>query len=640
MSATAIVVLAAVLLVWTEIEAWGRQREMERLLVAEGGVLVEALVHAVEHGLVMGREVEELASARLLDVALLLDRLDATGALDQEWLDALVERLGLHHVLLLDGSRRRVLEAVADGDDAPHDIPYLPSLEPLLAGRADELVLGTRRAPRGDRIWYAVAVRRSAGGALLVVMDAEAMLAFERRIEPTDLIRMVANADGIAYAVIEDAAGNEVAGAGPRAAPDGDEVLELVRPIPLRGGRPGRLRVGLEAEALRSAAAAGRRRAAAAAAVAFAMAIFAAGIVALRRRAAILRGETARARSLTDAVLEGISDAVIVLDRRGIVRLANPAACALFGRAEEEFVGRDCRDAGCSAVAEMLAPDAPPRELDVETPGSAPLRVLAAASPVLDADGSVAGSAILLRDLTMLHRLEREARRTESLASFGRLAASVAHEVRNPLNAIAVGVQRLEREFAPPGGREEDHRRLSGLLRSEIERLDGIVGRFLGLARPPRVEPRPGDLAAQVREAAALVAGSLPAGIRLRVDADGEVPSIFDPEAVRQVLLNLARNAVEALGESGTVSLACRAEGGQARIEVADDGPGIPEADLDNVFEFGFSTKPAGNGLGLPIVHRLIAEMGGTVTIRTAPGEGTTLIVTLPSAEGATARRA
>ena len=76
MSATAIVVLAAVLLVWTEIEAWGRQREMERLLVAEGGVLVEALVHAVEHGLVMGREVEELASARLLDVALLLDRLE------------------------------------------------------------------------------------------------------------------------------------------------------------------------------------------------------------------------------------------------------------------------------------------------------------------------------------------------------------------------------------------------------------------------------------------------------------------------------------------------------------------------------------------------------------------------------------
>lgn len=641
MSITAVVVLAAVLLVWTEIEAWGRQNEMERLVVSEGGALVEALVHAVEHALVMGREVEELASARLLDVALLLDRLHAAGALDRRALDDLVERLGLHHVLLFDGSRRRVLESVADdGTGSSHAIPYLPSLGPLFDGRADELILGTREFPQEGRIWYAVAVRTSAGGALLVVMDAEAMLAFERRIGPADLIRIVAHAQGIAYAVIEDAAGNEVAGAGPRGAPGGDEVLEIERPLLLRGGRTGRLRVGLEANTLRAAAAAGRRRAAAAAAVALAMATFAVGVVLLRRHAAALRGETARARSLTDAVLEGISDAVIVLDRQGIVRLANPAACGLFRRPGEDLVGKDSRDAGCEEIAEMLAPDSPPRELEVHPPGASPVRVLAAVSPVLDADGSVTGSAILLRDLTEIHRLEREARRTESLAAFGRLAASVAHEVRNPLNAVAVGVQRIEREFAPTDARAEDHRRLSGLLRSEIERLDGIVGRFLDLARPPRVEPRPGDLAAEVREAASLVAGSLPAGIRLRVDADGVVPAVFDPRAVRQVLLNLARNAVEALGTAGTISLACRTQDRQARVEVADDGPGIPEADLDNVFEFGFSTKPSGNGLGLPIVHRLIAEMGGTVMIRSSPAKGTRVILTLPSAEGTSARRA
>jgi signal transduction histidine kinase len=121
------------------------------------------------------------------------------------------------------------------------------------------------------------------------------------------------------------------------------------------------------------------------------------------------------------------------------------------------------------------------------------------------------------------------------------------------------------------------------------------------------------------------------------VEADGSVPSVFDAAALRQVLLNLTRNAVEALGDAGTLSIGCRSETARASITVADDGPGIPESDLENVFEFGFSTKPRGNGLGLPIVHRLVTEMGGNVAIRSKPGEGTIVVVTLPLATGGTA---
>jgi PAS domain S-box-containing protein len=629
-----VVGIAALLLGWTEIEDRARHREMVSLLTAEGGALVEALGHAVEDALVSGREVEELASARLLDIARLLDRLDASKRLDSRALESLAADLGLHYVVVLDRELRPESEACPDDPSGRvHSSPYVSSLQPLVTGMADELVLGTRKAPDGEGVRYAAAVRRTHGGALLVVMDAREMLAFQETVGATNIMNAVADTGGILYAVLEGADRRQVAGTGPRAVAPGPRALELDRPVEIRPGQVGRLRVGLAVDALDAAARSGRRRTLAAAIVAFALAMAVAAVVVARRRAASLRSETARARSLTDAVLDGIGDSVVVVDPDGIVRLVNPAASRLFRRAAEDLVGKHCRETPCASVAELLSGIPRAVEIAVTRDGGPPTEVLASASPVRDDAGEIVGTALVFRDLTDARRLEREARRTESLAAFGRLAAAVAHEVRNPLNSISVGVQRIQREFRSAEGAEE-HRRLTDVLRAEIERLDGIVTGFLDLARPPKLEPKPGDLDSVVRETVALLAEGLPAGPRLTVGTGGVTQAVFDEGAIRQILHNLVRNAAEATGTRGAVRVETRVDGDRAVIDVVDDGPGIPATDLDRVFGLGFTTKPAGNGLGLPIVHRLVAEMGGRVEIGPGPAGGTVARVMLPLASG------
>ncbi len=172
------------------------------------------------------------------------------------------------------------------------------------------------------------------------------------------------------------------------------------------------------------------------------------------------------------------------------------------------------------------------------------------------------------------------------------------------------------------------------MLRAEVERLDGIVRDFLELARPPRLDPRPGDLDAAVRETVALLTPGLPNGPRLSVELGVPAPAVFDPAAIRQILHNLVRNAAEATGESGHVRIVTDTAGSRVFLAVEDDGPGIPPGELDKIFEFGFSTKPGGNGLGLPIVHRLVTEMGGSVAVAPRGEGGTVVRIMLPASPG------
>jgi PAS domain S-box-containing protein len=628
------------LLAWTEWESWTRLREMEALVAGEGGALVAALGHAIEHALVSSREIEEIATTRLLDQARLLDRLDAAGVLAAADLDRLAVTLGLSRISVLDARLQPLHETPARSEmEVFEPDAYLVALAPLAEGSADEVVLGARRAPGSSETRFAAAVRRTRGGAVLVVMNADEVLAFQDEIGVEGLMETVAVTGGILYAVLEDDQGGVLAGVGRR---EGEvaEALVLERPILIGPGRGGVLRVGLARETVAAAARAGRRRAVAAGGVALALAVAAAGVLAFRRRAEVLRGETARARSLTDTVLDGITDAVIVTDADGVLRLVNPAAAGLFGADASILVGSPCTETPCAAVLSAMEGEQTPKEIVLRALDGGARTVLVSSAALRDEEGNLFGRALVLRDLTEIKELEREARRTESLAAFGRLAAAVAHEVRNPLNAIAVGVQRLEREYRPEGN-PDGYRHLAQVLRSEILRLDGIVTRFLGLARTPRLTVRPGDPGVLLRELTPVLADGLPPGVRLLVETDGPPDAQFDADALRQVLHNLVRNAAEAVGGRGTIRVSTRADGPTAVLEVADDGPGIAPADLERVFEFGFTTRPEGNGLGLPMAHRLVSEMGGSVTLESTPGRGATARVTLLRAEwpskGATA---
>jgi signal transduction histidine kinase len=235
-------------------------------------------------------------------------------------------------------------------------------------------------------------------------------------------------------------------------------------------------------------------------------------------------------------------------------------------------------------------------------------------------------------------RAQEALRRRDRLAAMGELASTVAHEVRNPLNAIGMSVQRLRREFlnsTPDHGAatKAEHAELLDVLSSETSRINRIVQQFLEFARPPRLAPRPVDVAAFLTEVAANASAmAVERGISLETAIDHVGQANLDPDQFKQALDNLLRNAFDAAPAGSSVALqAARTEGGH-RIVVEDHGPGIPADQLPRIFDLYFTTKAEGTGVGLAVTFQVIEAHGGTLEVDTELGRGTRMIIDLPSA--------
>ncbi len=228
----------------------------------------------------------------------------------------------------------------------------------------------------------------------------------------------------------------------------------------------------------------------------------------------------------------------------------------------------------------------------------------------------------------------------EKLAALGTLAAGVAHEIRNPLTAIKARLYTLRRLPSSEESREDVQ-----AITNEVDRLERIVRDVLGYARPADAALSPVELSAWLREFGAFVKPELTgAGIDLTVETTIAVGVEIDPNQLRQIMLNLVRNAQEAFeGNPGRIDLALRRERGAVRgkmgevalLSVTDNGPGIPLNLQPRLFDPFFTTKSAGTGLGLSIVARLVDNLGGEIKFQSAPGAGTRFLVCLPIREPA-----
>jgi signal transduction histidine kinase len=235
-------------------------------------------------------------------------------------------------------------------------------------------------------------------------------------------------------------------------------------------------------------------------------------------------------------------------------------------------------------------------------------------------------------------RAEAALRRRDRLAAMGELASTVAHEVRNPLNAVGMTAQRLKREFlgaTPAGGAERaELEELLSVMTSETQRIDRIVQQFLEYARPPRLAPQSVDLDALVGDVAGRARSRAESrGVRLELVASGAGAAVVDPAQLRQALDNLVRNAVEATPEGGRVDLAVRREDGGHVVLVRDTGRGIEPDHLPRIFDLYFTTKADGTGVGLAVTQQIVTAHGGTIEVDSRPGEGTTMTVRLPGGE-------
>ncbi len=239
--------------------------------------------------------------------------------------------------------------------------------------------------------------------------------------------------------------------------------------------------------------------------------------------------------------------------------------------------------------------------------------------------GEVLGYIGTFQDLTLIIKMEEEIKQKEKLAAIGELSASIAHELRNPIASMRGSFEMLKEDRLPP----ETKRRLMDMAISEMDRLDNIVTDFLLFCNPRPPVMKRFDLSVVVSEVAEMLDNTAD-NVRIERDVQEGIEIVADEQKIRQLLWNLATNAVEAVGEGGEVRLSVYTDDESVILKVSDSGEGIARKNLEKIFYPFFSTKKGGTGLGLSIAYRIVEEHGGNIGVLSEEGKGTEFSVTIP----------
>jgi signal transduction histidine kinase len=239
------------------------------------------------------------------------------------------------------------------------------------------------------------------------------------------------------------------------------------------------------------------------------------------------------------------------------------------------------------------------------------------------------------RHLSGIIKMERQLEKAERLSSLGQLAAGVAHEIRNPLNAISMASQRLKRECIPADEeRRKEFETLAGVIRDEIRRLNGIIEEFLTFSKSRRLNLRDCPVQEVLQKILHLISAEAASrGIALKTDWE-EKPIVIpmDMDKLQQAFLNFIKNAMESISGEGAVTLAVRkTENGQVSVRISDTGCGMTTEEVERIFNPEYTTKEKGLGLGLPLAHEIIRGHGGEIRVLSRKGEGTTFEILLPA---------
>ena len=340
-------------------------------------------------------------------------------------------------------------------------------------------------------------------------------------------------------------------------------------------------------------------------------------------------------------VVRSMTSGLLTVSDDGLVRSINPAGEEILGVTASQIVGRPL-DERLSPLARFLASaqsDPRGRREEVElasAEGAEPRVVGLSVAPLVSAAGTAVGRMINFQDLTELRRMRDRIERTERLAAIGRLAAGIAHEIRNPLTAISGSIELL----APSVSHDPDSRDLMQILTREVDRLNRLITDLLDFARPRVPSVVRLEVGSTLREILRVVENDRrlnPSSKRFQLAIPKPVWVDADPGQLRQVVLNLLLNAADASPEGAPIELSARDDGQWARIDVRDHGPGIPPEVRARIFEPFFTTKKGGTGLGLATVHRIVEEHHGMIEIgESDPGiGGTVFTIRLPRHEPA-----
>lgn len=346
-----------------------------------------------------------------------------------------------------------------------------------------------------------------------------------------------------------------------------------------------------------------------------------------------------RIKAFRDTLISSLPVGLIVTDSRGLIILCNQFAEQIASVAEKDVVGLSPDNvlapelARALTVRDTTTADSVQEEIILPDSKGETRTLQLHSMSVVDNEGAPAGVMLLIQDLSQVKSLEEELRRSERMAALGKMAAGVAHELRNPLSSIKGLAILLKSRFQEKSTDQET----ADILVQEVERLNRSISELLDYTRPQKLikeDVHPEEI---VRKAVSLIrmdAESM--GVKIEIRVEGDVPVVqADQDKLNQVFLNLFLNSIQAMEHGGSLDIQVASEGGNVTFTVKDSGCGVNKEDLPRVFDPYFTTKPQGTGLGLAMSVKIIEEHGGTITFQSEPDKGATVVVILPASRPA-----
>jgi len=352
----------------------------------------------------------------------------------------------------------------------------------------------------------------------------------------------------------------------------------------------------------------------------------------LYHRMWLTKASLADMKLYADSVFASIPVGLVTLDRDNRVVSCNRKTEEIIGRSSDSLYGTGLGEIfpGDGPVIEELCDDGLDHDAQCVGVDGVVVPVTINGSNLVNYDGRGIGKVLILKDMRAIREMEMQLERSRRMAALGRMAAGIAHEIRNPLGTL--------RGFAHFFGRQpgvgEEVKSYAALMVSEVDRLNNTVSGLLQFARPRELQMQSVNLDELLAKTAALMASDLVGrSLRFQCRTDTDIRCTGDPDLLLQALMNLVKNSISATAEGGEISLTAVEDDQTVRIKVADSGCGMNEQERERMFDPFFTTKNTGTGLGLTVSHRIIEQHKGFFEIRSAPGAGTTITLILPKGQ-------
>ena len=654
------VLIAAVMLISSYIELNQSKKEIFQLLYEHSSTLLESILQSSKNTLNSSFEIENLVEDRLLDNARMIRRLDAAKSITKDELIKISKENSLYRINLFDSKGNRVLTNRIPEPGHNHgeeNINRYEELKQILNKETEELIIGLKTAEFSDEERFAVAVARANNrGAIVINMDAKDFLEFRKKIGIGVILQQMSKHHGIEYIILQDTIGILAASEKidtVEAITDSDflvpilksdsvfsrttyhkdhEVYEVVKRFVLDDELLGIYRLGVSLEDIKNVEDRMLRRLILISLILAAISIIVLSIIFTAQNLKSISTEYDKFKTLTSSVLENMSEAVFVIDNENKITLFNKSAEKLFDTKSLEVLGKDFKSLSNGAlvfVKDNISANIQNFENELKINNEQKYLSFTISS-LEDPDTSQTKYSVVIKNLTDTKRLEEDAKRNEKLSAMGELASGVAHEIRNPINAIGMIAQRLNKEFIPKEN-ENEYLDITQILRNEVNRINKIITQFLSYAKPIDVNLRPVDIKSYLSEVYKLFEVQAKQKLIVFILQGTESITInLDADLIKQSLMNILQNAFDATKNNGQVVFKYFRLSNNLIIEISDNGVGISAEQQKKIFDLYFTTKKDGNGLGLSISQKIIAQHNGSISVTSKINNGTSFKIILP----------